>query len=26
VREHAAAWDINQIVREHWEPALAELA
>jgi glycosyltransferase involved in cell wall biosynthesis len=26
VREHAAAWDINRIVREHWEPALAELA
>ena len=20
------AWDINRIVREHWEPALAELA
>jgi glycosyltransferase involved in cell wall biosynthesis len=26
VREHAAAWDINRVVREHWEPALAELA
>ena len=26
VAEHAKAWDINRIVREHWEPALAELA
>ena len=26
VREHAAAWDINRVVREYWEPALAELA
>ena len=26
VRDHAQAWDINKIVREHWEPALAELA
>lgn len=26
VREHAAGWDINRIVREYWEPALAELA
>jgi len=26
VREHALGWDINKIVRDHWEPALAELA
>ena len=26
VAEHAKGWDINRIVREHWEPALAELA
>jgi glycosyltransferase involved in cell wall biosynthesis len=26
VREHATGWDINRVVREHWEPALAELA
>jgi hypothetical protein len=26
VREHAAGWDINRVVREYWEPALAELA
>jgi glycosyltransferase involved in cell wall biosynthesis len=26
VREHAAKWDINAIVRDHWEPALTELA
>ena len=26
VREHAMGWDINRIVREHWEPALAELS
>ena len=26
VREHALGWDINRIVREYWEPALAELA
>ena len=26
VRENATAWDINTIIRDHWEPALAELA
>lgn len=26
VRENVRAWDINRVVREHWEPALAELA
>ena len=26
VREHALNWDIGKVVREHWEPALAELA
>ena len=24
-RDHAMAWDINKIVREHWEPVLGEL-
>ena len=24
-RDHAVAWDINKIVREHWEPVLGEL-
>lgn len=26
VRDHAKDWDINRIVRDYWEPALAELA
>jgi glycosyltransferase involved in cell wall biosynthesis len=26
VREHIAQWDINRVVRDYWEPALAEFA
>jgi len=26
VREHAQGWDIDRIVKEHWDPVLSELA
>ena len=26
VREHAMGWDINTVVRDYWEPALAEIS